>query len=232
MNAIRKIDHTVAVGPQIYRTLRQRIISADLTPGTFLSESEIGNEYGLSRQPVREAFIKLSEEGLLEIRPQRGTLVRKISIDAVLDARFIREAIEADIVKIVAKESDPAVVSELRRLIEVQQGISQTDPAAFLKTDEKFHKTLAEAAGKSSAWKVLEGLKSQLNRVRFLCSWQLSMSKVIEQHEIIVEAIAESKPNKANTAMRKHLREVLKDIRSVAQEYPEFFESVDHTNPR
>src|SRR5690554_5571253 len=68
-------------------------------PGTRISETELAAAYEVSRQPVREAFIKLAEEGLLAVRPQRGTFILRISIPAVLTARFIREAVEADIVR-------------------------------------------------------------------------------------------------------------------------------------
>src|SRR5690606_41130352 len=64
------LDQSAPLGPQLYRILRQRIISVDLAPGSRLSEAEIAATYELSRQPVREAFIKLAEEGLLEVRPQ------------------------------------------------------------------------------------------------------------------------------------------------------------------
>ena len=103
---IGNLDLSAPVGPQLTAALRQSIIRNQLKPGVRLSEAEIGARFGISRQPVREAFIKLAEEGLLEIRPQRGSFVRKISLEAVMDARFVREAVEADIVKACA--ADPA----------------------------------------------------------------------------------------------------------------------------
>ena len=105
------VDHGEQVGPQVYRSLRERIIRGELEPGGLISEAEIARAFSISRQPVREAFIKLAEEGLVEIRPQRGTLVRRINIASVMDARFVREAVEADIVKIVAEKRDPRVIA-------------------------------------------------------------------------------------------------------------------------
>ena len=88
-----EITQDQAVGPQIHRIIRERIVCTDLLPGVRLSEAELAKHFNVSRQPVREAFIKLADEGLLEVRPQRGTYVRKISVAAVLDARFVREAV-------------------------------------------------------------------------------------------------------------------------------------------
>ena len=144
------------VGPQVYRILRERIIRAELKPGMQISEAEIARMFALSRQPVREAFIKLAEEGLLEVRPQRGTMVRKITKAAVMDARFVREAIEADIVKLLADKTPAGLVAELRAQIIRQRAVDDDDPATFMKLDEQFHRTLADAADRSYAWRVVE----------------------------------------------------------------------------
>ena len=85
-----------AIAPQIYSRLRDAIIRNGFGPGDRISESEVARACAVSRQPVREAFIKLSGEGLLAILPQRGTIITKINYTAVLDARFLREAIEAE----------------------------------------------------------------------------------------------------------------------------------------
>src|SRR5690606_12460740 len=93
------LDSRAAVGPQLYRMLWDRIVRGDLVPGTRLSEVDIAAVYGTSRQPVREAFIKLAEASLIEVRPQRGSYVRRIDPAAVMSAQFVREAVEADIVR-------------------------------------------------------------------------------------------------------------------------------------
>ncbi|WP_282606088.1 GntR family transcriptional regulator [Pelagibius sp. Alg239-R121] len=220
------IEQGSPVGPQVYRILRKRIIRAELTPGSLISESEIARAFSLSRQPVREAFIKLSEDGLVEVRPQRGTLVRKISMDAVRDARFVREAIEADVVKLVAEKSDPAVVSELRAQIALQRAVAPSDHKRFMKLDELFHRTLSEAAGKPYAWKIIEDVKAQMDRVRYLSLLHFPMNKLIAQHEAVVDAIEKGTPERADTALREHLREILTDLPAIAKAKPEFFEAI------
>ncbi len=221
------IDPRIPIGPQLYRILRERIIRADITPGTLISEAEIARTYALSRQPVREAFIKLTEQGLVEVRPQRGTLVRKISTAAVMDARFVREAIEADIVKMVATKADPAVVTELKKQIALQQKTEEKDGSGFMELDERFHRTLAEAAGKTYAWGVIEDIKAQMDRVRYLSFIRFPMPKLIAQHETVVNAIAAGKPEMADRAMRDHLREILSALPDIAAAQPEFFDVPD-----
>jgi GntR family transcriptional regulator, rspAB operon transcriptional repressor len=183
------IDGAGPVGPQVYRLVHRRIVTNDLAPGARISETEIAQAYGVSRQPVREAFIKLADEGLVEVRPQRGTYVRKISIPAVMDARFVREAIEAEVVRLLAAGPDPALERELLRQIAEQKEALVSDARGFVPLDDRFHRTLAEAAGKPFAWNVVEGLKSQMDRVRQLSTQRLQKERLIGQHTDIATAI-------------------------------------------
>lgn len=222
-----RIAGDAPVGAQVYRLLRQRIVGMSLVPGERISEAEIARSLAVSRQPVREAFIKLSEDGLVEIRPQRGTFVRRISLGAVMDARFVREAIEADIVRLVAETRDPSLIVELRAQLAAQADLGDDETAAFLKLDEQFHQTLAEAAGKPFAWSVIRGVKVQMDRVRVLTTQRFPKDKLVEQHVEIVDAIAAGDPEGAAAAMRAHLREILADLPTVGRENPDYFEVRD-----
>jgi GntR family transcriptional regulator, rspAB operon transcriptional repressor len=219
------LEQSAPLGPQLYRILRERIISADLPPGSLISESEVARTYSLSRQPVREAFIKLAEDGLVEVRPQRGTLVRKISPAAVMDARFVREAIEADIVKLVAEKADEALMAELKAQLLRQEEAPDSDADKFLQLDERFHRTLAEAAGKIHAWKMIEEVKAQMDRVRYLSALHFPKRELVEQHRRIVTAIGHRDADGAARAMRGHLRKILTDLPAIAQAQPDFFEA-------
>ena len=83
-------QESLSIGNQLHRLLRASIIEGQLLPGQIISEIEMSKRFSISRQPVREAFIKLAEESLVEVRPQRGTYVRRISVPAVMTARFVR----------------------------------------------------------------------------------------------------------------------------------------------
>jgi GntR family transcriptional regulator, rspAB operon transcriptional repressor len=217
------LDLTIAVRPQIHAGLRQRIIRGEIPPGTALSEAEIARRFSISRQPVREAFIKLAEEGLLEIRPQRGTYVRKISKTAVMDARFVREAIEANIVRELAVEGDAGLVATLRRQLLAQRAVPVGELYDFMRLDEEFHRTLADAAGRLYGWKVIEDVKVQMDRVRYLSLRSFPQAKLVRQHTAIVDAIEKASPDRAERAMREHLRLIMDDLPSIEAQHPNFF---------
>lgn len=218
-----EFDPNLPLGQQVYELLKQRIVQARFQPGERASEVELSRQLQVSRQPVRDAFQRLQTEGLLDIRPQRGTFVQKISIKAVLDARFLREAIEADIVELVATSRDPGVINELRKQIKAQRKVIKDEPLSFMKLDDLFHRTLAEAANKSNAWQVVEDLKTQMDRVRFLSFNHFHVEQLIAQHESIVDAIESGSTTDAVRYIRKHLREILKSLPTISQEYPDFF---------
>jgi GntR family transcriptional regulator, rspAB operon transcriptional repressor len=220
---LRAIDPAAAVAPQIYQSIRSRIVAAELQPGTPLSESEVAAEYRVSRQPVREAFIRLAMVGLVQVRPQRGTFVSAITERAVLDARFVREAIEVEIVRLVAAAATDDLVAELRRQMERQRVVGPSDAPVFLRLDERFHRTLAEAADKHYAWTVIEEVKAQMDRVRHLSFHPLHIDHLIDQHVGIVEAVAARDPDTAERVMRTHLREIIGSLADLVAERPDLF---------
>lgn len=218
------LDDGLSVGSQVYTILREQIVHADIAPGTRLSEAEISRNLAVSRQPVREAFIKLRNDGLVEIRPQRGTFVTKISIASVSDARFVREAVEADIVKLLTREISDLNLEKLKAMIREQQQLDETELDRFYDLDEQFHKCLADFAGKSSTWKIISNMKAHFDRVRHLSATQKPMQRLVDQHAAIVEAISEKDLVKAEQAIRYHLNEVLRDLPKVVSYKPEMFE--------
>ncbi|RCS25334.1 GntR family transcriptional regulator [Phyllobacterium salinisoli] len=214
-----------AVGPQLWHAIREWILRGELLPGARLSEVDLANVFGVSRQPVREAFIKLAEESLLEIRPQRGTYVSRIRIDAVTSARFVREAVEADIVRLVAAQPSDELIHDLERLLDEQRLVAEgPEPQGFLALDEQFHRRLAEAAGQGPGWEILQPLKTQMDRMRYLNARHFPRDRLITQHADVVSAIRERDPDAAEAAMRGHLRQILDDLPVMAAALPDFFE--------
>lgn len=222
------LDPAMPITPQIYRILREQIVRNDLKPGHRISEAEIARGYAVSRQPVREAFIRLAAEGLIVVRPQRATVISRIAHAAVLDARFLREAIEADIVRLLAERPDPALVATLRADLARQK--AAVAPQDFIRLDEAFHRSLAEGAGKGGAWRLIEGLKSQMDRVRCLSHEHFPVARLIAQHAALVERIAAGDVPGAEAAIRHHLRELLADLPAILRASPEFFDAPEFSD--
>lgn len=151
----RQIDYTRPASSQIYGFIRDAIVSMQLEPGQLISESALAAKFGVSRTPVREALIKLSNLGFVEVLPQRGTYVSRFSLDKILEARFIREALEVAVVSNLAANPDSRVIAEANRIIAEQKVAAEVDdPLLFQSLDDQFHQLLGQPHGLSeSGWK-------------------------------------------------------------------------------
>lgn len=207
----------------IHAVLRQDIVSLRLTPGERLSENELAERFGTSRAPVREALIRLVEEGLIEVRPQRGSFVTRISLSAMEGSRFVREALE---VAIIRKAASLGIGAAAQRQIEATiaaQLDARDDPERFTQHDDAFHRGLAEAAGLASVWAIVEREKAQFDRVRFLSLPATTpVAVLVEQHRAILAAVLARAPEAAAAAMHQHMTEVLKITTSVAAQFPDY----------
>jgi len=214
------------IAKRLVDQLRHAIVTMQLKPGAKLSEQDIASRFGVSRQPVREAFIKLSDAGLVRVLPQRGTMVVKISLDAVTNARFIRQAIECAVVREAAMTRGGAALDDLYACLEeTQQALTQGDTERFFALDELFHQTLARAANRSSAWHTVIEQKAQMDRVRYLdLSDAIPMRLVLWQHTAITAAIAVGNPDAAEEAIRTHLFEIAVSLPKLLARWPDLFE--------
>jgi DNA-binding GntR family transcriptional regulator len=206
--------------------LRRAIVSLDLPPGTRLSEQEIAGRHGMSRQPVREAMIALARARLVEVLPQRGTVVVRISVRKMMEARFIREAIETAVVRRACASFDRQSRERVDDLIGMQEDAArQNDHAAFQRYDELFHVALAQGAGCPMAWDTVQDIKAHMDRV---CQLTLpgtdAMLPLIAQHRAIVAAIDARDADGAEEAMRFHLTEILRALPRIEAEHPDLFE--------
>lgn len=222
MSQTTTIARPASTAQQVHDWLHQRIIQGDLLPGARLSETEIADQIGLSRQPVREAFIRLASDGLAEVRPQRGTYIGKISVSAVLSARLIREAVESDLAAMVAG-SGADLAAMRAELVLQDQANAAGDVAGFIASDDRFHRAMALAAGQAAVWNDLERLKSQMNRLRHLSMRVLDRSATIAQHRAILTVLEQGDAAAAQAAMRTHLRQMLAELPQIAAAHPDYF---------
>ncbi|MBS1209379.1 MAG: rspR [Proteobacteria bacterium] len=215
---------TASMGAQLHQLLREAIVQTTLKPGTALSETDIATRYQVSRQPVREAFIRLAQEDLVEIRPQRGTFVRRIVAANVLDARFVREAVEVAVAREAAMNADAAAIARLHVTLKAQAAAH--DNPGFLSADEAMHREIALIAGRESAWRIVDQVKAQMDRVRYLSYVDVSpIDQLLSQHRAIVDAIAAHDADAAEMAVRIHMAEILQQLPELARRYPEMFET-------
>lgn len=221
----RRPSRRVTASAAIADTLRDEIVSLDLPPGRPLSEKDLTLRFGVSRTPLREALIRLAEEGLVEIRPQSGTFVSRIPLSAIPEAVVVRQALEETTVELAAARAGRTGSARLADVIARQVAYAELgDQVAFHGADELFHETMAALSGYPGIWRTTRQAKMQIDRCRRLTLPVLGrMEQVIAEHRVIAAAVAAGDGPAARAAMRSHLAAVLPDARLLSQTHPDYF---------
>src|SRR5713226_1170928 len=143
----RTLDRDRQAAPQVFEQLRKLITSLALPPGSPLSRNALAGQFGVSSTPIRDALMRLEEEGLVDVFPQHATVVSRIDVRRAQQAHFLRQALELEIVRLLALAGDQALVADLEALIARQQQFAQAgDFESFMAADNDFHAELYAAA--------------------------------------------------------------------------------------
>lgn len=212
-----------SIADSVFDELHRQILRLELPPGTKLSEFEVARALGVSRQPVRDAFYRLSKLGFIVIRPQRATTVSLISEKAVMQARFIRIAIECETARMACASLSEADFLAIEAILEQQErAVAARDVGTFHDLDDKFHREICERAGTGFAWETAREMKSHMDRVRFL-SLPFASERAFEEHKDILAALRSRDAEQAAERVRRHLSRILTQIVEIRAENASFF---------
>lgn len=225
--ALRKALEPISrpsVTDAIFEELHRQIVALELPPGTKMSEADVAEIMGVSRQPVRDAFYRLSMQGFLTIRPQRATVVSAISEKAVMQARFIRSAIEAETVRVACERLTDADIQALQDVLDQQaQAVETRDAQRFHDLDDQFHREICERSGHGFAWDIIRENKSHMDRVRLL-SLSFASADAYGDHLKVMAALRARDPALSMAEMHRHLTRIKTQIRRIRAEHEPYFE--------
>ncbi|MEM7720262.1 MAG: GntR family transcriptional regulator [Pseudomonadota bacterium] len=210
----------------VFDHLYDEILSLRLLPGARISEAEIASQMGVSRQPVRDAFNRLANLDLVLIRPQRATVVRGFSLDAIETARFVRLAIELEVVSRSCANWGEAQIALLEEQLTLQhEALKSGETGRFHELDYAFHKLICDHSGYPLAFEAIENSKRSVDR---LCVLSLrkthEVAAIIEDHEDIATALAKRSQEDVRTAVHKHLSRLDETVREIHDTHASYFE--------
>lgn len=210
----------------VYAALRDAIVRAEIEPGARLSENELADQLGVSRTPIREALGRLRDDRLVQVVPQLGTFVAKISTQAIGDAQFIREALECAAIREAAERVGEDGIADLEENLRSQERARDSgDLDAFYLLDDAFHHKLCDLSGHLSVWPVSERAKSHLNRLRRISLGVPDyMAEMLVEHRAVVDAVAHHDSDAAEETLRHHLQMVLREVPRIREDHPDYFE--------
>lgn len=199
--------------------------TTSVEPGTVLSRAELAAQFGLSQTPIRDALIKLGEEGLVDIFPQHATVVSRIDAAAATQAQFLRRSIEAEVVRTLAGSPDAVLIAQLRAQIDVQTALTgSTAYLEFIAADRAFHRLMYEAAGVPDLFDLVRQRSGHVDRLRMLNLPSIGKQRaIVRDHRRIVDAIAGSDAEGAQSSLREHLSGTLSQIDAIRRAHPGYF---------
>lgn len=213
----------------VFDNLHEQIVTLQLKPGDRISEADIAAQFGVSRQPVRDAFSRLANLDLLLIRPQRATEVRRFSMRQIEKARFIREAIEKEVLRRAAAHCDGAGGVQLKDALAQQEAaVAAKDVERFGQLDYEFHKVLCVIARADYAFEVILEQKAKVDRLCMLgLEKEQRMPELVADHLAIAEAIMAHDADAAIEAGLKHLSRLDITIERITATNANYFESAN-----
>ncbi len=215
---------------QAYEAIRAKIIYCELEPGRRLSAVGLEKAMGIGRTPIRESFVRLREQGLVETRPKSGTYVSRIDLSSAEDARFLRKGVERSVLVRCCSAATEEDLAQLEGLLSRTRLAPCADGKqamrAFFDLDNAFHESLYRIAGRSRVWQWLNTVNTHLERYRWLrvMSEELDLAPIMDQHERMLAAIAQGNTDDASLLADMHLHLMLEEKSAVLQHYPDYFE--------
>lgn len=217
-----RLERGRQAAPQVFERLREAILSLDLTPGTTLSRASLATQFGVSSTPIRDALMRLEEEGLVDVFPQHATVVSPIDLTLAQQAQFLRRSLELEIVRSLAAAPDANLITQLRSILAQQQtAIKANDLPAFEVSDQEFHRLFYDAAKMHDLWLLVRSRSGHIDRLRRLnLPTPGKIQGILRHHKLIVEAIADGRPDAAQQHLRDHLSGTLSHVDEISAKFP------------
>ncbi len=211
---------------EVYPLLRRAIVELYLRPGTILSIKDICMHFNIGRSPTRDALIRMEQEGLVTFLPQRGTMISKIDPLRVEEERFLRYAVEKDVMKSFIACYTPADINQLIKSLRKQQELcskKNIDIREFLVLDDEFHGIFYKATDKLFCFNTIKNVSGHYRRVRLLSFDDISIDKILGQHAALIAAIQENDTQLMCNIFKNHLTKLNDEEKLLIEQFPYLF---------
>jgi DNA-binding GntR family transcriptional regulator len=216
----------VPVSARVYEEMRDDIVSLDLPPGSTLARAELAKRFNVSQSPVREAILRLEQDGLVVSYPQSKTVVTHIDTARIREEHFLRSAVECDVARLLAEKRDSSIISKAKGFLKMQEALvgDVEQIVLFKQLDEAFHEALFAGVNQLSLHAHIRGRSGNLARLRTLdLPHEGKMKSVIDGHRSVLEAIESGNGEKAARTMREHLSGTMERLPKIVAEHRELF---------
>lgn len=203
---LERLERPRSLAEMVITQIRELIVSGRLALGEQLSESVLAEQLGVSRTPVREAFLRLETERLVEVRPQRGTFVFQYNLAELRDICELREVLETGALRIALSRNRTDAIARLEREADAPETARVVDPALYQTFDNSFHDALVKASANEELIEAYERISGRVRAIRYRLT--RSRRQIIGSqrgHREIVKALKEGRDAAAVQRLAKHV---------------------------
>lgn len=205
---------------RVYEIVKDRILSAELPPGTRLKDDELARTFGVSNTPVREAIRELEKDGLVETIPYSGRFVKKMSVEETREVYDVRMALEALAARLAVERITESQLEEMEKALEEYElAFERDDIAAGLEADLAFHDLLVQASGNSALLRIVSDLANRIQVLRQLDEGKMRRKQSLEDHKAILQALKQGDDGKAEVKVRRHIAKCKENVTKLLMAY-------------
>lgn len=213
MEKLEILPEAISKSEYVYRTLQEQILTGAFSPGMPLFIREISTQLNVSRTPVKEAISRLTNDGYVELLPNRCAIVARISASEILELLEVREALEGNAAYYAAQRRTEEDLEEMRRISNYHRNIPYENVEEMVLWDKKLHMAIAKATNNQQMINMLEKVFEKLTRISLPISPD-RLADSVRQHEAILDAIRQRNAEEAKRMMLEHDRDVLASAKS------------------
>jgi DNA-binding GntR family transcriptional regulator len=221
-----RLDRRLPVAAQIFDILRTQIVALQLTPGTPLSRPALAESFGVSQTPIRDALLRLEQEGLVIVHPQSSTLVAPIDLEQAHETQFLRTALECEVARAITAAPGDFDLRPAELVLDEMEAIwaKHRDPAVFRPKDQAFHLALFRAVGRDRLWELVVQRSGDIDRLRNLhLTTEGKATQILRDHRDILDALLAGRRSAAEGAVRRHLSGTLAAVEEIRTAHPQYF---------
>jgi len=224
---LMSLKKQVLADGELYPVLRRAIVELYLQPGAIMSIKDICEHFQIGRSPVRDALMRLDQEGLVTLLPQRGTMISQIDLARVEQARFLRLAVEEEVMKLFMACHTPSDITLLHEGLRQQQEIcdqKNVNIRRFLWLDDEFHQMFYTVTDKLFCFQAIQNVGGHYQRMRLL-TCNTSQQEILRQHSALITALQTRDTELMCNIFHFHLRKLDREERLVLKKYPHLFKN-------
>lgn len=211
------LEKNISVMQNVYNTIKEMILDGRYMPGVHLVEADLVHHFNVSRVTIREVLRLLAGDELVELIPNRGVIIRKLTLREIKEIYQVLEYLYGLAARLLAESGDPIAIQKLKEtMAQDEKAVANQDFHLHLRLMIDFQNVITSACSNQTLIKSITHLQllCELPEVVWMLRERNRMEFSMRSHNQIVDAICSGNPELAETVMREHIRGTIDKILS------------------